>query len=73
MKKNSRKIEESEKLPIDRKELLTAGEAAELSHIGASRIARMAREPGCPFAFKGAGSKKILIKREAFQEFLRNN
>lgn len=73
MPKNARKIEPFEKLPIDRKELLTTGEAAELSHIGASRIARMAREPDCPFAFRGAGSKKILIKRAAFQDFLRNN
>ena len=57
-----------EKLPIDRKLLLTIKEAAEYSNIGINRIDSMLRSPNCPFVLF-VGSKK-LVKRKEFEEYI---
>lgn len=59
---------EYEKLPIDRKVLLTIREAAEYSNIGINKIDTMLRSPNCSFVLF-VGSKK-LVKRKEFEDFL---
>lgn len=57
-------------LPIDRKLNLTINEAAEYSNIGINRIEALLKEPRCSFVlFVG---KKKLVKREPFEEYLKN-
>lgn len=55
-------------LPIDRKMLLSIGEAAEYSNIGINKIDEMLKQPNCPFVLY-VGTKK-LVKRKAFEEFI---
>lgn len=57
-------------VPIKDKIALTIEEAAAYSNIGINRIDSLARQPGCPFVLY-VGRKK-LIKREAFERFIRN-
>lgn len=58
-----------DKVPIYRKVTLTIREAAEYSNIGINRIDELLRQPNCPFVLF-VGTKK-LVKREAFEEFIR--
>lgn len=58
-----------DKIPIYRKVTLTIREAAEYSNIGINRIDDLLRKPNCPFVLF-VGTKK-LVKREAFEEFIR--
>lgn len=61
-------MDENERLPIDRKMLLTIREAAEYSNIGINKIDRMLRSPNCSFVlFIGA---KKLVKRKEFEEYI---
>ena len=61
-------MDEIERLPIDRKMLLTIREAAEYSNIGINKIDRMLRSPNCSFVlFIGA---KKLVKRKEFEEYI---
>jgi excisionase family DNA binding protein len=57
-------------VPINQKLLLSIREAAEYSGIGINKINDMLRSPGCPYVLY-VGVKK-LVKREAFEEFLKN-
>lgn len=58
----------NERLPIDRKMLLTIREAAEYSNIGINKIDQMLRSPNCSFVlFIGA---KKLVKRKEFEEYI---
>lgn len=59
-----------EKIPIWEKINLTIKEAAEYSNIGINRINELAQAPNCTFVLF-VGNKK-LIKRKAFEEFLKN-
>lgn len=59
-----------EKIPVWEKINLTVKEAAEYSNIGETRIHELARDPKCNFVLF-VGNKK-LIKRKAFEEFLKN-
>ena len=58
-------------VPIWRKSALTIREAAAYSNIGINKIENLARTPNCPFVLY-VGTKR-LIKREAFDEFIRQN
>lgn len=58
-----------EKLPIDRKMVLTIREAAEYSNIGINKIDSMLKQPNCPFVLY-VGTRK-LVKRKEFEEFIR--
>ena len=57
-------------VPINQKLLLSIREAAEYSGIGINKINDMLRSPNCPYVLY-VGVKK-LVKREAFEEFLKN-
>ncbi|MSS38317.1 excisionase [Clostridium porci] len=59
-----------EKVPIDKKALLTIPEAAELTNIGQNKIRELIDGPTCPFVLR-VGSKN-LIKKERFLSFLEN-
>lgn len=59
-----------EKVPVWEKVNLTVKEAAEYSNIGEKRIHELARDPKCNFVLF-VGNKK-LIKRKAFEDFLKN-
>ncbi len=58
----------SVELPLDRKILLTAQEAATLTGLGRDKIRRMGQAPGCTWTLWNGS--KLMIKREAFVEFL---
>ena len=58
-------------VPIPQKLALTVPEAAEYSNIGLNKISQMLRQPNCPFVLY-VGSKK-LVKREAFEEYIRKS
>jgi len=58
-------------IPIPQKFLLTIEEASAYTNIGKDSIKRLLSEPGCPFVIY-VGPTKRLVKREAFEEFLRN-
>lgn len=69
------KIERSDtfmdkKVPIWEKLNLTIEEAAEYSNIGICKLQELAKQPNCPFVLY-VGKKK-LVKRKAFEEFLKN-
>lgn len=56
-------------IPIWKKQNLTVEEAAAYSGIGVNKIREMTKSPFCDYVlFVG---KKILIKREAFDEYIR--
>ena len=59
-----------EPVPINEKVLLTINEAAAYSNIGINKIDSLLRAEDCDFVLR-VGSKK-LVKREAFEEFLRS-
>ena len=65
------KTEAEAKVPIPQKLALTVPEAAEYSNIGLNKISQMLRKPNCPFVLY-VGSKK-LVKREAFEEYIRKS
>lgn len=65
------KTKEIISVPIPQKIALTIREAAEYSNIGQNKIDQMLRKPNCPFVLY-VGSKR-LVKREAFEDFIRNN
>ena len=56
-------------VPIHLKMTLSIREAAEYSNIGINKIDQMLRTPNCPFVLF-VGTKK-LVKREAFEEFIK--
>lgn len=58
-------------IPVSQKIALTIPEAATYSNIGQNKIASLLREPNCPFALF-VGSRR-LVKREAFEKFIRDN
>lgn len=58
-------------IPVYHKVALTIKEAAEYSNIGVNKINELLREPNCPFVLF-VGSKK-LVKREAFDEFIKKS
>ena len=57
-------------IPIQEKANLTIDEAAAYSNIGRHTLRRLAKQDHCPFAL-WVGTK-CLIKREPFEEFLKN-
>ncbi len=59
-----------ERLPIDRKLVLTVKEAAEYSNMGVNLIIKLAKEPGCPFVLKNGN--RHLIKREEFEAYIKS-
>lgn len=61
-------MSEKEKVPIERKLLLTKEEASEYSHIGINTLEHLLKDPKCPFVLY-IGTKK-LIKREPFEAYL---
>lgn len=71
MKENNEKTQAEEKVPIHRKLALTIREAAEYSNIGQNKIDQLLKKPNCPFVLY-VGSKR-LIKREAFEEYIRKS
>ena len=58
-------------VPIPQKLALTIPEAAAYSNIGINKIAQLLREPNCPFVLY-VGTKR-LVKREAFEEYVRKS
>ena len=58
-------------IPVSQKIALTIPEAAAYSNIGQNKIDQLLRQPNCPFVLY-VGSKR-LIKREAFEKFIRDN
>lgn len=62
-------VAEAEKLPLDRKMLLTIREAAEYSNIGINKIDSMLKQANCPFVLY-VGSRK-LVKRQEFEAYIR--
>ena len=58
-------------VPIPQKLALTVPEAAEYSNIGLNKISELLRQPNCPFVLY-VGTKK-LVKREAFEEYIRKS
>lgn len=56
-------------IPIWRKQNLTVEEAAAYSNIGVNKIREMIKSPFCDYALYIG--KRVLIKREAFDDFIR--
>lgn len=56
--------------PLCEKLCLTAKEAARYSGIGINKISRMLNEPDCPFVMRVG--RKRMVKREAFEEFIKS-
>ncbi len=70
MGKNEKEIQAAiDKVPIERKMLLTIREAAEYSNIGINKINTLLRTPNCPFVLF-VGNKK-LVKRKEFEDYIR--
>jgi excisionase family DNA binding protein len=63
-------MEKEMQVPIWKKTTLTVKEAAAYSNIGINRIEEMLRDPRCQFVLY-VGNKK-LVKREMFEEYLKN-
>jgi excisionase family DNA binding protein len=63
-------MEREMQVPIWKKTTLTVKEAAAYSNIGINRIEEMLRDPRCQFVLY-VGNKK-LVKRELFEEYLKN-
>ena len=57
-------------VPIWHKCLLTIEEAALYTNIGQNRIANLMQNPACPFMVRVG--RKRLVKREEFENYLRN-
>ena len=58
----------TEKVPVHLKVLLTIREAAEYSNIGVNKIDSMLKKPNCPFVLF-VGTKK-LVKRKEFEQYI---
>ena len=58
----------TEKIPVHLKVLLTIREAAEYSNIGINKIDSMLKKPNCPFVLF-VGTKK-LVKRKEFEQYI---
>ena len=58
----------TEKVPVHLKVLLTIREAAEYSNIGINKIESMLKKPNCPFVLF-VGTKK-LVKRKEFEQYI---
>ncbi len=58
----------TEKVPVHLKVLLTIREAAEYSNIGINKIDSMLKKPNCPFVLF-VGTKK-LVKRKEFEQYI---
>ena len=74
MRENQEKTHAEDKVsivPIPQKLALTVPEAAEYSNIGLNKISELLRQPNCPFVLY-VGKKK-LVKREAFERFIRDS
>lgn len=71
MEEKDMKTQTEAKVPIHLKIALTVPEAAAYSNIGLNKISQMLRKPNCPFVLY-VGSKK-LVKREAFEEYIRKS
>lgn len=59
------------KVPIWEKLNITIEEAAEYSNVGICKLQELTKRPNCPFVLY-VGKKK-LIKREAFEEFIKSS
>lgn len=57
--------------PLSEKLCLTVREAALYSGIGINRLSSMLNDPDCPFVIYVG--RKRLIKRSAFEEFIRTS
>ena len=57
-------------VPVWEKTTLTIREAAEYSNIGINKLSEMLNSPNCTFVLY-VGNKK-LVKRKAFEEYLKN-
>lgn len=66
--KNKKK--QVDKIPIYHKQNLTIQEATEYSNIGIHRLNLLVSDPSCTFVLH-VGAKR-LIKRELFDEFIKN-
>ncbi len=62
--------EKHTEIPVWKKTTLTIREAAEYSNIGINKLSEMLRSPNCTFVLY-VGNKK-LVKRTAFEEYLKN-
>lgn len=58
----------TQKVPVHLKVLLTIREAAEYSNIGINKIESMLKKPNCPFVLF-VGTKK-LVKRKEFEQYI---
>lgn len=58
----------TEKVPVHLKVLLTIRETAEYSNIGINKIDSMLKKPNCPFVLF-VGTKK-LVKRKEFEQYI---
>lgn len=61
-------MQESNKLPLNKRLYLTINEASEYSGIGINTIQNLVRKDDCPFVLK-VGRKKML-NREGFEQYL---
>ena len=59
-------------VPLSEKLCLSIAEASQYSGIGVNTISKMLNEPDCPFLLR-VGKKHRMVRREAFEEFIRNN
>lgn len=56
---------------LKQKLCLSFEQAARYSGIGIKKLRKIAQDPNCPFVMKSG--KKRLIKREAFEEYIRTS
>lgn len=61
-------MNDTPRVPIHLKMVLTIKEAAEYSNIGINKIDAMLKTPNCPFVLY-VGTKK-LVKRKEFEEYI---
>lgn len=59
-----------ERLPIDRKLVLTVREAAEYSNIGENLITKLLKQPDCTFVLKNGNRR--LVKRAEFEAYVKS-
>ncbi len=62
-------MSENQVIPVWRKLNLTVEEAVLYSGIGENRMRELVKDPLCPFVLN-VGSKKKLIKRKEFEEYI---
>lgn len=65
-----RSHQECSSVEVTKKMCLSIREAAEYSGIGIGTITDLLKKPDCPFLLKVG--RKRMVKREAFEEFIRN-